>query len=43
MLDIPLGQALKRSAQNKQSKWPDRFAENRLNQSVGLSSIRNSN
>ena len=30
MLDIPLDQALKRSAQNKQSKWPDRFAENRL-------------
>ena len=30
MLDIPLNQALKRSARNQQSKWPDSNAENRL-------------
>jgi tetratricopeptide (TPR) repeat protein len=30
MIEIPLAQALKRSAQNKHNKWPDRYAENRL-------------
>jgi tetratricopeptide (TPR) repeat protein len=30
MIDIPLDQALKRSARNKFNKWPDRYAENRL-------------
>jgi tetratricopeptide (TPR) repeat protein len=30
LLDIPLNQALKRSARNQQSKWPDSNAENRL-------------
>jgi len=30
MIDIPLGDALKRSNQNKSSSWPNRGGENRL-------------